>query len=60
MRISDISVIRSYQRCISSQQRDKIIAKMPSTDKQANLVVELNSAGYTEPVSELYPSDEIL
>ncbi|OCS00638.1 histidinol phosphate phosphatase [Campylobacter fetus subsp. testudinum] len=39
----------------------KIIAKDTIKEiKKANLVVELNSAGYRKPVSELYPSDEIL
>ncbi|ABK82946.1 histidinol-phosphatase [Campylobacter fetus] len=39
----------------------KIIAKNAIKEiKKANLVVELNSAGYRKPVSELYPSDEIL
>ncbi|CUU68705.1 histidinol-phosphatase [Campylobacter hyointestinalis subsp. hyointestinalis] len=28
--------------------------------KKANLVVELNSAGYRKPANELYPSDDIL
>jgi histidinol-phosphatase (PHP family) len=37
-----------------------VVYKTIKAIKRANMVVELNSAGYNKPVKELYPSDDIL